>query len=693
MTRFVARRVAPVVVAVVGLWVCSTGLVACANDSSGGGNLNQNTNLPPCPEGTVLNITACLPVFDDCPAPDEIPVIGGGCVGVGVPNCAEGPGCATDFADDGVGGCTAVLPASDCPDGEMALLGSTACVAIRDCGTAPWGNIVGDASTIYVDAGYTGGGNDGSVGAPFQTLAEAVAVAFDGDHIALAEGDYIESVSVDLPLTIEGRCPELVSLVGTAPGGNGVPPLTLTPNATGMVLRGVRIYGPGPGIVLNETQDVVLQEVEILAPSGYGVTMQRGASASLTRVKIASAGSYGVTLFGGRLDLYETVIRNTLPAPSGSLGYAISGVCDYQGTGGCVDVSITRSLITDNREIGVGVVGGSLEVADSVIRDTRANANSGLAGVGIQAQCDTSVPSCPVLTVTGSVVTNNRSAGIMSMSESTLIANTVVSETQAHESNGQRGNGLVLQCDPSTEVCGDVTVTCSLVDGNHTAGLSLVGVPALVSHTIIRSTAAQPSDSRGGQGLLVQCDLVSRECADASLVHVAVVENTMTGIFQFGANVEMLGGYVAYTAPEPSSEEEGVGFLAQCDNAVSSCPTTVVDGALFEGFTAEGFELFGGTYALSRTAVYDVAAQVSDDELGIGIYIDGRDDEARLDLSWCEIRDPVMASVFYVTASGAILRSRLAGGQYSLILDTSPDVVLEPGNELEGTERDEPLIQ
>jgi len=52
-----------------------------------------------------------------------------------------------------------------------------------------------------------------------------------------------------------------------------------------------------------------------------------------------------------------------------------------------------------------------------------------------------------------------------------------------------------------------------------------------------------------------------------------------------------------------------------------------------------------------------------------------------------------MASVFYVTASGAILRSRLAGGQYSLILDTSPDVVLEPGNELEGTERDEPLIQ
>jgi len=691
MTRFVMRNAA--LVAVAGMWFLGTGLVACSKEAGGGGNLNVNQNLGPCPEGTVLNITACLPVFDDCPAPDEIPVLGGGCVGVGVPRCAEGPGCAADFEDDGTGGCTAILPDADCPDGEMALIGSTTCVTIRDCGAAPWGDIVGDASTIYVDAGYTGGGNDGSLGAPFQTLGEAVAVAAAGDHIAVAEGTYTESVSVDVPLTIEGRCPDLVSLVGTEPGGNGVPPLTLTPNATGTVLRGVRIYGPGPGLVLNETQDVALLEVEILAPAGYGVTMQRGASVSLTRVKIVSAGSYGVTLFGGGLDVHETVIRDTLPAPSGSLGFAISGVCDYQGTGGCADVTVTRSLITDNQEIAVGVVGGSLTVADSVIRNTRANANSGLAGVGIQAQCDTSVPSCPALTVTGSVVTNNRSAGIMSMAETTLVADTVISETQAHVGDGQRGNGLVVQCDPSTEVCGDVTVSCSLVDGNHTTGVVLKGVPAVMSHTIIRSTHAQPSDSLGGQGLLVWCDVISRECADASLVHMAVVENTLAGIFQFGGNVEMLGGYVAHTAPEPATEEEGVGYIGYCDNAIPSCPTAVIDGALFEGFYAEGFELFGGTYSLSRSAVYDVLAQVSDDGLGVGIYIDGEDDDASLDVSWCEVRDPVLASAFYVTATGTILRSRLAGGDYSLILDTSPDVVLEPGNELEGTTRDEPLIQ
>jgi len=691
MTRSVSRYAA--LLALACLWCLGSNLVACSNKAGGGGNQNQNQNLGPCPWGTELNITACLPIFDDCPAPDEIPLLGGGCVGVGVPRCAEGPGCAADFEDDGVGGCTPTLPAADCADGDMALLGSTACVAIRECGTGPWGDIVGDASTIYVDAGYTGGGNDGSQTFPYQTLSDAVGAAVAGDHIALAEGDYAESVSIDVPLTIEGRCPDRVSLVGTLSAGNGIPPVTLTPDATGTVLRGVRIYGPGPGLVLNETQDVVLQEVEILAPAGYGVAMQRGASVTLTRVKISGAGSYGVTLFGGRLDVHESVIRNTQPAPSGSLGFAISGVCDYQGTGGCPDVTVSRSLISANQEIGVGVVGGSLHVSDSVIRDTRANANSGLAGVGIQAQCDTSVPSCPVLTVTGSVLSNNRSAGIMSMAESTLVADTVVADTQAHESNGQRGNGLVVQCDPSTEVCGDVTVTCSLLDGNHTAGVSLVGVPALLSHTIIRSTQAQPSDDRGGQGLLVQCDLVSRECTDASLVHLAVVENTLTGIFQFGASVEMLGGYVAYTAPEPSSEEEGVGYLAQCDNAIPSCPTVAMDGALFEGLHAEGLELFGGTYALSRTSVYDVLEQISDDELGFGLYIDGRDNDAHLDLSWCEIRDPVVASAFYVSATGTLLRTRLAGGDYSLILDTSPDVVLEPGNELEGTTRDEPLVQ
>lgn len=676
-----------------GLCLLSVGLIACANKSGGGGNHNQNSNLGPCPEGTVLNITACLPVFDDCPAPDEIPLLGGGCVAVGVPRCAEGPGCSEGFDDDGVGGCEAVLPAADCPGGEMALIGSTSCVPIRDCGAGTWGDIVGDASTIYVDAGYTGGGNDGTQGAPYLTLGAAVTAAATGTKIAIAEGSYVETVTIDKSLTIEGRCPERVSLVGTSAGGNGLPPLSVTPDATGLVLRGVRIFGPGPGIVLNETQDVVLQEVEILAPSGYGVTMQRGASASLTRVKISAAGSYGVTLFGGWLDLHESVIRNTQAAPSGSLGFAISGVCDYQGTGGCADVTLNRTLIADNQEVGLGVVGGSLSVADSVIQKTRANAASGLAGVGLQAQCDTSLAVCPLLTVTGSVVINNRSAGIMSMAASTLVADTVISGTQAHESNGQRGNGLVVQCDPSTEICGDVTVSCSLLDGNHTSGVALVGVPAVVTHTIIRSTQAQPSDSRGGQGLLVQCDLVSRECTDASLVHVAVVENTLTGIFQFGANVEMLGGYVAHTAPEVASDEEGVGLLGMCDNAIPSCATANIDGALFEGFYAEGFEFFGGTYAVSRSSIYDVLAQVSDDELGIGIYIDGRDDDAHLDLSWCEIRDPVVASAFYVTATGTLLRSRLAGGDYSLILDASPDVVLEPGNELEGTTRDEPLVQ
>lgn len=690
MTRSVVRR--GVLLAVTGLWIFGGGLAACADKAGGGGNTNTNQNLGPCPEGTELNITACLPIFDDCPAPDEIPVIGGGCVGVGVPRCAEGPGCSPGFTDDGVGGCVATLPTADCADGQLALLGSTSCEVLRDCGAAPWGDIVGDASTIYVDAGYTGGGNDGSQGAPFTTLAAAVGGAVAGDKIALAAGDYVESVSVAVPLTIEGRCPSEVSLVGVMAGANPTPALTFSPAAVGSTVRGVRVYGPGPGLVLNETQDVTLQEVEILAPGGYGVVMQRGASATLVRVKIASAGSYGVSLFGGSLDVQESVIRNTQPAPSGSLGFAISAVCDYQGTGGCPDVTVTRSLITDNQEIAVGVVGGTLTVEDSVIRNTHANANSGLAGLGIQAQCDTSVPSCPLLTVTGSVITNNRSAGIMSMAESTLVADTVVSNTQAQQGDDQRGNGVVIQCDPSTEVCGDATVTCSLIDGNHTTGLTFKGVPSMLSHTILRSTQAQPSDNLHGQGLLVECEVISQECSDASLVHVALVENTLTGLFLRGATVEMQGGYVAYTAPEAATDEEGVGLFAACDNAIPSCPVANIDGALFEGFTGEGLELFGGTYGLTRTAVYDVLPQ-ADDTLGHGLYIYGEDDDAHLDISWCEVRDPTVSSAFYVSATGTILRSRLAGGAYSLILDSSPDVVLEPGNELEGTTRDEPHIQ
>ncbi|MFH2009298.1 MAG: right-handed parallel beta-helix repeat-containing protein [bacterium] len=673
-------------------------VIACSNESGGGGgnnNYNGNTNFADCPEGCELSNTACLPVFDDCPAADEIPVLGGGCKPVGVPNCEEGPGCSTGFTDDGVGGCEPTLPAADCGDGSLAVLGNAACETIRDCGTGTWGNITLDASTIFVDGSYGGGGSDGSQGAPYVTLTAALAVASAGDRIALAEGVYQESVSLGDAIAIEGRCPELVTLQGISGGGNDSPPVTIQTTAAGAAVRGVRLESSASGVVLNEVADVELTDLEIADTGLYGVLMQRGSSAVLTRVKIAGAGSAGVMLYGGAVELNQCVVRGTVPAPDGSLGRGVDAGCDYFGTGGCPDLAVHASVISGNREAGILISGGSVVISDSLIRDTRANQNNGLAGIGVQAQCDTSASDCPTLAITGSVVTGNRSAGVMALGESTVIQDTVISNTLPQDGDQRLGNGLVAQCDTSLGVCGDITISCSTVDGNRAAGITLSGLNAFVESTIIRGTLAQQSDNLGGEGLLLQCEYFSRECTDASIVDTKIVQNSLTGVFLYGATVGFRGVYVAETQPEAAADEEGMGLLAQCDDSIPSCPELFIDGSLFESNYSEGLTMFGGTAVVERSSVIDVMAQASDGEFGFGMYIDGRTESElpTLDISNCEIRDAVVTGVFFVTAGGSVSRSRITGGDYSVILDASPDVVMGSGNELEGIERDEPLIQ
>ncbi len=43
-----------------------------------------------CSAGFAAQGSACVPIFDDCPGPAEIPVLGGGCQQVGVTQCATG---------------------------------------------------------------------------------------------------------------------------------------------------------------------------------------------------------------------------------------------------------------------------------------------------------------------------------------------------------------------------------------------------------------------------------------------------------------------------------------------------------------------------------------------------------------------------------------------------------------------------
>ena len=126
-----------------------------------------------------------------------------------------------------------------------------------DCGDAPWGAIPVEPNTVYVDASYALGDSDGSPGKPWSTLAAAISAAEPGAIVAVAAGTYTADVVITgKPVRLWGRCPTLVTLVGSNPDGAAV---SVDAGAAGSEIRGIAVTGAGIGIAI--TGDVLLDAV------------------------------------------------------------------------------------------------------------------------------------------------------------------------------------------------------------------------------------------------------------------------------------------------------------------------------------------------------------------------------------------------------------------------------------------------
>ena len=163
-----------------------------------------------CPATHLVDGPACVPRFDDC-GEGEIAELGGGCAVVGVPV----DGCAPGFTHDGNGGCRPTLPAESCKAGTMAVPGDETCAEVAPCGTETFGAIPDAPGTAFVDPAAAAGGI-GSKSAPFASIAAALATS--ASTVALAAGTYTGDLVLDRSVTLVGRCPSKVTIVGVSEG-------------------------------------------------------------------------------------------------------------------------------------------------------------------------------------------------------------------------------------------------------------------------------------------------------------------------------------------------------------------------------------------------------------------------------------------------------------------------------------------
>lgn len=622
-------------------WIALT-LAGCGGGEGAGGTADAGADGGECPADLRAVGTACVPYFVDC-GDDEVPTSGGGCASVGVP--AE---CWPGWTRGDDGACAPILPAGDCPAGTMPIIGEPACAPVADCGEGTWGGLARGPDTVHVDASYGGAGSDGTEARPFRTIGEAVAVATAGGQVVVAAGEYEEDVLIDYRLRLEGRCPQMVTVRGVAPGNAAI-----VAAWDGVEVRGFRVTGPGYGLVAVDAADIVIEQVVIEDTGIAGLDVEIARDTVVRRVVVADATGAGIFVLGSSATIEDAWVRDTRTGAGGAgiglfaqldplcdlaadaivrraviersagpnllvLGGAASGEelllresgVDGLPSGAAVQgepgfpssLAMARSLVDASRGAGVRVLGATATIEESTFRGSIPADESAYApGIVVQALAETGEPSAA--TVSRTTVLASGAIGVH-VGGATVTLEDLSVRDMSGRSKDDTPSGIALgvapgadgkpSADPPTEA----TLSRVAVARSAGVGIGLLGAIASIEESAVRDTRAL-ADGGFGYGLMIGADPEIGVRSSASLRGVLVAASRQAGLFVWSSDVVVEESVVRGTVPRASDGLAGDGLVALDDGA----PVSVdLAGVLAEDNARAGFSFFGADGSLCASA-------------------------------------------------------------------------------------------
>ncbi|HZO14789.1 MAG TPA: hypothetical protein VFB62_16055 [Polyangiaceae bacterium] len=598
----------------------------------------------------------CIPAGlpPDMPCPPGEWQRDGACIPAGVPS----DGCGEGFMHDGDRGCEPILPREPCAPGFMAVPGETSCREVSPCAPGTWGDIPVESNTEHVDASYPGMDSDGHPLRPWTTIQAAVDDAAAGAIIAVAQGTYLEDVTVSgKSVRLWGVCPERVALVGT------VAALGVHGGADGTEVRSLAIRGD-IGVSLTGSLDVLLERVWVddTASRGVDVENDTGPTSLVLRASLLEQSrEFGVFVLGADVTVDASVVRDTQPNAQGLFGRGLNVITDARGTpatlsleGSVVERShdfavfvfgsdvtvnasvirdtrsdaqglfgrgvnlqmdpmavapstlvLQRSLVEQSREFGLYVAGSNATVEASVIRDTQASA-PGLFGRGAHVERDaiTGAPSTVLLRT--SLLEQNRDFGVFARGSGMTMEASVVRDTQP-DMRGLFGRGLGVQPDPSTATPSTLVLRTSLLERNHDLGLFVEGSDATVETSIVRATALD-GQGRFGRGVNVRASSTTGRPSTLVLRASLIEQNHEAGVFVAGASASIESCIVRDTMAN-AMNLFGDGLMVLSDELASARATLIathVDRSVRAGLVAYGAHAaIGGSTLICQAFDFD----------------------------------------------------------------------------------------
>lgn len=536
------------------------------------------TSAPSCAASEQLSGDTCVPRFDAC-ADTEVPLAGGGCAKTGVP---EG-GCGVGFQHDGVG-CTAILPDTPCAPGTFALPGELACHDVAPCPASRWGDA--PDSAVHVDAGYSGGANDGSAERPFTTVAAAIAAAPDGATIAITDGVYREALSITRPVTLVGRCPSKVTLDSP---DDAAFTLDVQAKAT---LRHLGVRGPAIAVSVFETTDVLVDECWLHDAGNVGLDVERRekkASATLRRSLVERVAGGGVVGIGASVTVVESVVRDVTALSKDQEGQGVLARPQGSEPGA---LSVVRSLV--ERVVADGIASGTaLTVEDTLIRGVSDAAH---AGIGVLL-APLSAPGAPPLdarsgSIARTVIENVAGAGLLSDTSSLVVDRTVVRSAALPRNPKFDSTGMAVQH-------GTLAISASVVEHMLRGGIGATAGSLTVTDTLLRDVAEGDTLIPRGLGIVGFQDLGEPVTIVVQKTRIAGARTV--GIYAEGGSLDIKDCAVSSITDYQGGF--GDGLSAAGDPGTSGDPAALVrtsvhvDGLFVTGVARAGVSFFGGVDA------------------------------------------------------------------------------------------------
>jgi hypothetical protein len=213
-------------------------------------------------------------------------------------------------------------------------------------------------------------------------------------------------------------------------------------------------------------------------------------------------------------------------------------------------------------------------------------------------------------TVTGCLVEDHYDHGIFGASSDLVVDSTVVRNIETIP-DGRFGRGINIQLDSElSHLPATATVTRTLVENTHEAGLVVLGASASVEQSTFRDPHPRPSDGWMGRGVMVQYAPGLGVPSYAGLSGVLVEGSYDSGVFVAGAQVALHDSVVRGTAQREADQLFGdgvTGVIAPGDTLVEVL-RTVVEGSARAGVSGFSARLVLGGNRLECNG-FDLAWQ------------------------------------------------------------------------------------